>query len=364
MPHIGYSFLASLQQHGSSDALIGLIHDVWLGKVSMHALVRMGELLRGLSSILESLSKVKVEDSPCAGLLPKADVVQMLQKLCPSKSEERIESLAATLSWHEEGSFVRVGDIKCCGVDCAQIANTAAICSGTSLNSPPPEQAQEQEEGEAEQEAEDQSVNMQDEVSAQASGPTDPPKTAGAEESLGREEKEHDCQSTTSDAVDGRHSNMATKNSEQAALHGAASNAPPDAQVAAGSEHVESLSHTLPVLLLQQHAEEFEQLRRSTWEAVCACDQDHWPGGDSLAEIHCILEGIQGIDRNVVPGCVDAWSRLPCPCTRESVANGLLAGAPLQHKHDFDLVAAAAWVDGLQGQGDGCGSAAMLPDVA
>lgn len=366
MPHLGYSFLASLQQYGSGDALIGLTHDVWLGRVSMHALARMGELLRGLSSILESLSKVKVEDSPCAGLLPKADVVQMLRKLCPSKTEESIESLAASLSWHEEGSFVRVGEIKCCGAHCTQITDTAALCSETSLNSPPPERAQLHSAGEAEQEvgaAGDQSADVQDEVSRQASVPLDPPDSAKTTESLEQEEKVHDRESTTGDAMDSHHSNSATPNSEQAP-HGAASDVPPDAQVTTGSGDHEIPKHSLPVLLLQQHAEDFERLRTSTWDAVCACDQDHWPGGNSLAEIHSVLEGIEGIDSSVIPGCVDAWSRLPCPCTRESAANGLLVGAPLQHKQDFDLAAASAWVDGLQGRGDGCGSAAMLPDVA
>lgn len=84
---------------------------------------------------------------------------------------------------------------------------------------------------------------------------------------------------------------------------------------------------------------------------------------ESLSEIHSTLESIQHIDRRGIPGCVDAWSRLPCPSTRETVAIGLLATAPIQRKQDFDLVAAAAWVDGLQGRGDGCGSAAMLPEV-
>ena len=365
MPHIGYSFLASLQRHGSSDSLIGLIHDVWLGRVSMHALLRMSELLRGLSNILERLSKVKVEDSPCAGLLPKADIVQMLQKLCPSATEERIESLAASLSWHEEGSFVRVGEIKCCGTDCTQIIDTAALCSETSLNSQSPEQAEAHSAGEAEQEvgaAGDQSADVQDEVPRQASTPLDPPETAETTENVEQEQKVHGCESTTGDAADD-HQSYTAQNSEQAP-DGAASDVPLDEPLTTSSRDLEIPRHTLPVLLLQQHAEGFERLRASTWDAVCACDQEHWPGGDSLAEIHSILEGIEGIDLSVVPGCVDAWARLPCPCTRESVANGLLAGAPLQHKQDFDLVAASAWVDGLQGRGDGCGSAAMLPDVA
>lgn len=122
-------------------------------------------------------------------------------------------------------------------------------------------------------------------------------------------------------------------------------------------------NYTLPVLLLQQHAEELKHVRRATWEAVLACQQDKWPGGDSLQEIQNTLEKVQQMDRSVIPACVDAWARLPCPCSRESVAVGVLASAPIQRKQDFDLVAAAAWVDGLQGQGDGCESAAMLPEV-
>lgn len=359
MPHVGYSLMASLQCHGSSDALVGLIHDIWLGKAPMHALVRMGELLRGLSKLLETLSKLKLEDSPCAGLLPKADFVQMLQKLCPGKSEQSIESLAASLSWHEEGSFVRVGEIDCYGIDCAQLVDTAALCSSTSLNSASSEQVQVVEvDG-----AEDPGATMQEEFPRQASTSLDSPDQIGTEESLEPLEEVDDSQeSATEDAINGEDPSPVTTTSEQVS-HEPVSDVPPDAEVIEDTGDSDGSNHTLPVLLLQQHAEELVHLRRATWEAVCACDQDRWPEGDSLTEIQSTLESIQGIDRRAIPGCVDVWSRLPCPSTRERVATGLLASAPLQRKQDFDLVAAAAWVDGLQGQEDGWGSAAMLPEV-
>lgn len=273
IPHVGYSFIASLQLHGSSDALIGLYHAIWLGKAPMHALVRMGELLRGLSRILGTLSRIKLEDSPYAGLLPKADFVQMLRKLCPDKSEESIDRLAASLSWHEEGAFVRVGDIQCCGVDCTQMVDTATLCSSSLLNSVS-EPRHVELEG-----AEERAVTIEEELpTRQPSGSLDADSQTIAQR-LEQQEQLDDCQSATADAVDGDESiPAATTNSEQDSQE-PASDVPSDIQATENTEDSERSNHTLPVLLLQQHAEELEQVRRATWEAVCACDQNHWPEG-------------------------------------------------------------------------------------
>lgn len=351
MPHIGYSLIASLQQHRSRDPLIRLLHNIWLGKAPMHTLVRMGELLRGLSRILETLGKIKLEDSPCAGLLPKADFVQMLQKLCPGKCESSMERLATSLSWHEEGDFVRVADIQCSGLDCTHIVDTSALCIEASLNTAPSEQCQEDE-------ADSSDESVREEMPRHESAPVEPASQLCASNILEQEDELHQSQSVE-DAADGDDPNPGLATSE----HEPASVVTPDVQAAEKTGDPDSANHTLPVLLLRQHAAELETLRRATREAVFACGQDQWPHGDSLNEIQRTLESIPDIDRRAIPGCVHAWSRLPCPSTRDTVATGLLASAPIQRTQDFDLVAAAAWVDGLQGQDDGCGSVAMLPEV-
>jgi hypothetical protein len=347
MVNIGYSFAASLQRHRNSDGLIGLVHSVWLGEAPMHVLIRMGELLRGLARILDTLRKIKLEDSPGAGLIPEADVLQMLQKLCPGKSADRTAIIAHSLTLHQQGSFIRVGDIQCCGVDCTKIIDTAELCGSRSLNSPQSDGVQ----LEAGEGAVDLQGRMVEEPPVPEAG-----KHISAEIS---EQQKHvgKGQSAVVHALDSDHGLQATPNGTQA------SGALSDGQTNDDATDSDSSPQTLPVVLLHQHAEELQKVRQATWEAVCAHDVNHWPEGASLSEMQRILESVPGVERSVIPGCVHVWSRLPCPSSQERVADRLLASAPIQKAQDFDVVAAAAWVEGLQGKEDGCGSAALLPEV-
>lgn len=341
VPRMGYSLVASLQLHKHNSALIKVMHDIWLGNAPMHALDRMRKLVQGLDKILGTLTKIHLEDSAGPGLLPKADFVQMLHKLCPCKSEDRMKALSASLSLHEDGSCVRVGEIHCSGADCMQIIEKAAFSSPCHDNVPFEAGMARDEEDKSELAADqtaDEARAEKNEENAQIS--------VGAHETL----------------APGAYDDEPSLEPEQsgAGVHDKQGPAVAQDEEATGTCN---LTYTLPVLLLQQHAEELEGLRDAVRGAVLECNQGVWPGGNSLAEIQQILECVQNIDTQVVPGCVDAWARLPCPNTRQATAAGLLATAPLQCSQDFDIAAAAAWVDGLQGREDGCESAAMLPEV-